>query len=641
MKEKKKAESGAAINFISRNAALKKLQLKLADFRRLCILKGVYPREPRNKKKASGTGSTANKTYYLAKDIAFLAHEPILNKFREFKVFVRKLRKAIGRKEFDVADRVKAAKPVYTLDHIVRERYPSFVDALRDLDDALCMVFLFARMPRTNRIRSEVVDRCNRLAHEFESYIVRSRSLRKVFLSIKGIYYQAEVMGAPLTWLVPHQFSQKIPADVDFRIMLTFLEFHMTLLGFVNFRLYHSINVSYPPRLDETKDAGASGISALILEPLTADASAAATSSAMERIASLGKALSNIHEDADVDANENDATRMQIDESFAAADAGEDAQLIGQQVKEQKLLEASKRLFEPCRFYVSREVPRGVVELIIRSFGGQVSWDSSIAGGAPYDESDSGITHQIVDRPQRGPAIPGRRYVQPQWIFDCVNAHRLLDATLYSPGRALPPHLSPFVSESEGDYVPPEKRNLMTEEDEEHEEIEDDSADEDIDEDEDEEDEEEAEDDEDESPAPAKKAAKGAAAPKRVSAKRGHHEVEEDEDDEEAEYQRELEAESKGVAFSSAAAKPKSKGKKSQAAADEAKEQEELAKILMPKKHRRLYNRIMYSKNKKQEEVDKLHAKRLEYNAQQDQKAQNQAAKKAAKHAQKKSRQSE
>ena len=53
--------------------------------RRICILKGIYPQEPKHKKKV-GKGSTAPKTYYFLKDIQFLLHEPVINKFREFKV---------------------------------------------------------------------------------------------------------------------------------------------------------------------------------------------------------------------------------------------------------------------------------------------------------------------------------------------------------------------------------------------------------------------------------------------------------------------------------------------------------------------------------------------------------------------------
>ena len=89
--------------------------------RRLCILKGVYPVEPRHKKKVNH-GSTARRTYYFAKDILFLSHEPLLEKFREFKVFVKKLTRAIHKGEIHSADKLVENKPVYTLDHVIKER---------------------------------------------------------------------------------------------------------------------------------------------------------------------------------------------------------------------------------------------------------------------------------------------------------------------------------------------------------------------------------------------------------------------------------------------------------------------------------------------------------------------------------------
>lgn len=66
--------------------------------------------------------------------------------------------------------------------------YPSFVDALRDLDDPLTLVHLFAVLPaeQAHGIPAAAVQKARRLALEWQAWVVRARALRKAFISVKG-----------------------------------------------------------------------------------------------------------------------------------------------------------------------------------------------------------------------------------------------------------------------------------------------------------------------------------------------------------------------------------------------------------------------------------------------------------------------
>eukprot|EP01035_Chromulina_nebulosa_P017344 gene17344-22891_t len=208
-KKNKKGKMGPSADYFTRSAILRKLQITLKDFRRLCILKGIYPRVPEKALKGS------DKIYYDVKDIAYLSHEPLLKKFREFKSFMKKIRREAGRNQFTEAKRKNELKPVINLNHLVKERYPRFIDALRDLEDCLCMVHLFASLPSVGRITSETTKICKELCNHWQFYIAKNKLLEKVFVSIKGIYYQVIIMGEPITWLVPHEFTQVIPKEID------------------------------------------------------------------------------------------------------------------------------------------------------------------------------------------------------------------------------------------------------------------------------------------------------------------------------------------------------------------------------------------------------------------------------------------
>uniref|UniRef100_A0A915N1U2 Pescadillo homolog n=1 Tax=Meloidogyne javanica TaxID=6303 RepID=A0A915N1U2_MELJA len=241
--------SGTAATYISRKKALRKLQLSLKDFGRLCILKGIYPREPNHLKKANKGGSTEPKIYYHVRDIKFLAQEPLINKFREYKIFLKKVNHAKAKKEELKVKSLFRRKPKFTYDHIIKERYPTFISALRDLDDALCLCFAFAALTQSKVANSKLINRCRRLTIEFMHYIIESKSLKKVFISIKGIYYQAEVMGERITWIVGHERSVGRANELDLTTVAYFVEFYSVLLSFVNFRLYKSIGLFYPPQL--------------------------------------------------------------------------------------------------------------------------------------------------------------------------------------------------------------------------------------------------------------------------------------------------------------------------------------------------------------------------------------------------------
>lgn len=219
-------------------------------------MKGIHPREP--KKKVHG----AHKTYYHIKDINFLLHEPLLKTFRNLKAYDKKIKKARAKQNLYLAQRLLGNKPTYRLDHLVKERYPSFLDAIRDLDDALTMVHLFAMLPSNEvyRIPKNMIELCRRLSLEFQAYVVRTNSLRRVFVTVRGYYYQAEVLGQTVTWLVPHPLTQVLTPDVDYRVMLSFLEFYTTMLQFVNFKLYHLLGLRYPPVLDERLEKAAEGL---------------------------------------------------------------------------------------------------------------------------------------------------------------------------------------------------------------------------------------------------------------------------------------------------------------------------------------------------------------------------------------------
>jgi pescadillo protein len=299
-------------------------------------------------------------------------------------------------------------------------------------------------------------------------------------------------MDQNVTWLVPYQFPQnvsylpesvsmllihstQIPSDVDVRVMLTFLELYQTLLGFVFFKLYTDAGLVYPPPLDSSKDESGAGVGAFNLRSANPSPATGAPKSDAPKVSSkeVRQTIKNITaESSSMPPNDIDIDR--VERTGSLPDAAEE-EFVPQASKSDldvpsslpTLLSlsslpkpSSTDIFAPYTFWLSRESSRSIFEFLIRSFGGRIGWPVSSGGGSPFAEDDEAITHVIIDRPaakgdtaQERERRRRRKYVQPQWVVDCINAGKILLEDLYAQGKTLPPHLSPF-GERDGAYDP-------------------------------------------------------------------------------------------------------------------------------------------------------------------------------------------
>ncbi len=142
-------------------------------------------------------------------------------------------------------------------------------------------------------------------------------------------------MNQKITYLIPYKYPANLPIDVDYRVMTTFLDFYIVLMKFVNFKLYSSIGLQYPP-----VESDLSTYQGYHFEKISAE-------------------------------NIDDDEKYQLDKEFV-----------------DKHEQNEHLLFNGLHFYLSTEVPRYSLEYVILANGGTVSLTGV----------DANITHVITDR---------------------------------------------------------------------------------------------------------------------------------------------------------------------------------------------------------------------------------------------------
>jgi len=473
-----KHKSPGVTGYIARNQVTKRLQLNIQEFRKLCILKGIHPVEPGLKR----LRKEGNKTWYVLKDVNFMKRDEIYQWYRDTKTYKKKVTylKAMN-KPAELAA-LRQRKPKLNMDHFVRERYPTFQDAVNDLDDALSMIFLFVEMQHGvigKSLKKKHFAECARLKSEWLAYVATTHTLRKVFVSIKGIYYQADVLGSTITWLSPHPQRIKVPMTVDVMTMTYFVEFYLTMLNFVFYRLFNDAGYKYPPTIDSNLLSEGQTVKAVTLEkdvpkiPILKNETPAApsaqpaplTAAEKARIAIVNSKLAQI---VAVDENAKDMELVDVKSEPTDEIANEEKKLkeleeipeefrkideIEGENKEQYVVKG--KIFSGFKFFINREIPKQELRFMIRAFGGEDVTEYDLK------ETDNSITHQVVDRDlDKSRLKANREYIQPQWIFDSINAGILLPYHEYAHDATLPAHISPFTNDALKGYIPRQREHL-------------------------------------------------------------------------------------------------------------------------------------------------------------------------------------
>lgn len=267
------------------------------------------------------------------------------------------------------------------------------------------------------------------MAYEWMLYCTVTKCFTKVFLSLKGIYYQVEIMGVSITWVVPYQFTQKMPFDIDYNVMNTFLEFYQVLIKFAHYKLYTEVGLTYPPKRMDLKSKDGSKINLKKVKEMQA------------------VALEKLYGREALD-------KKDISEEFM--NTPEYTQMLNREETMNKF----RNLLAKKVFFLNREVPRYSLEFIIPAFGGDYGYEGE---ESMFAEDDKKITHHIMDRKINESKMKfdvKRDYIVPQWVFDCINHQVVLPVSQYKPGDAPPAHLSPFVDNKLEGYLPKRQEEI-------------------------------------------------------------------------------------------------------------------------------------------------------------------------------------
>ncbi|CAD2091208.1 pescadillo homolog, putative [Plasmodium vinckei lentum] len=447
--------------YLTKRKIQKKLFLNESEFRRLCIFKGIYPKDYKDIPLKLRNKFHKNKVYYTRSDYKKLSNEKIIQDFRKIKTGLKRYKKyKLSLEDNEKCKSIIRNFPKYKLDHIIKERFPILVYAVEQLNDALTAIIAYSFLPSNENIgiKNNLINQSIILRNHFHYYTYKTNKIKKGFISVKGYYLQAEILQKKITWLIPHIFTPYFDKSIDFKVITNFIEYYVTLLRFVLYKLYRLDGLSYPPK--EYTDLKNEKLNHLAFDKNFI------TKEIANELEAKESTEQNTLEDSEIKTGNDEIAEFeknnQENEINEPSKNGEKKKKIETKPIEHDIInndntKSVKNLFKNQIFYIHSNMPFDVLSIIILSCGGTICWNSLYS---PYKYEDKSITHEILEVSGENMETQNsnktnnineytykRSFIQPQYIFDCLNTNKILSCEDYNINKTLPVHLSPFIDD--------------------------------------------------------------------------------------------------------------------------------------------------------------------------------------------------
>lgn len=350
------------VKYVSRKAALQRLNISEKQFDRLTVLFGIYP-------VVADTKNCYDKVdgwYYKIDDIRKIFYS------ETYEILNKNVKKETKREHFLRFQQLDRASKIimdeFNLVDLIKQKYDSLGKSIDDLGNTLRNLYVIDLLS-VDDVKNEI--------EMFEKFVIERKLLNRAFMSKNGVYFSIDIENIIVCWMIPYSgvnLNELVEEKLEVQTPKPTLNIDFLDFGSLSEEESES---------EEAKDPN---------DPNKFDISLLRYASPLLKI-HLKLCLHKLGLLYSIESCKNDG------------------------------------IFKDMVFHID-----------IKSIHHHLVFGILSCGGSIGDIIDTKfVISETVDQ-----IDPEKVYVQPQYIFDCINNKTVLPTAPYIVGKSLPTHVSPF-----------------------------------------------------------------------------------------------------------------------------------------------------------------------------------------------------